>query len=740
MMFDVDHAQTTLVLRDYQRTDVEDTYRLWESGSQGVLTRIFTGGGKTICSSVKMERWLNQGSDYRCLVLSYEQQLVWQFAEEIQDVLGITPGIEMGSEEIEPGQIPRIVVATRQSLMCHELATGEQQEELARAGYTSIGLLTKRAAKSALTAIAKGCDPQDIGDGIIAFNERYECDHERKLFTRLTKFDWRWKWLVVFDEAHKYSVKHKTCGHIIEWFEQNEHHRRSGITATPKRYDKVSIGSKLFPDIAIDYPFRKAVQDGYAVPYLQQFVQVEGVDFRRLREVSHGNQEKWDQELDRLLNTEGELAKLCEPVLGMVGCRRTLIFSPSVSMAENVAAYLNARAECECSCGTKKWFPRQLIGDGTKCDACGEWITESNVVSPVTVAHCVHGGINPRSRREVYRAHQSGEFQFLSVCALCKEGYNDPDIACVAVFRPVSRDAASLAEQMKGRGSRPLKGLIEGLDSVADRVAAIASSSKPHCLIIDLVGVTGLSDCASTIQIYADGLPDEIVARAEQYSLQGGIPDPELAIEQAQRDVVEERELARQAREEEARRRRQDAERRSRLDAQVQYSTHESGSRYLSSSRDPHDASDSQLRFIHMLGMDFVGWVPSKRQASRMIELLKDKSNTPEETAYLCGLKSEWWERARPSVKQIRYMQSLGITNGQSLTPSAARRAIDDAKNPPDHAGLVHVALEAIRSCRTSTELTAAARRLQADKDQFTEKDWKLVCEFGAQQRKDLSF
>jgi superfamily II DNA or RNA helicase len=728
-------------LRDYQQRDLDESFRLWDSGTCGVLTRIFTGGGKTLLAAVKMRRWLDRGLDHKCLVLSYEHQLVWQFAEEIEDVLGIRPGIEMGGEEVEPGNIPPITVATRQSLMCHELATQEQRDELAKYGLSDVRLLTKRAAIRAIQACRADADLQDIADGIQAFNERYECNHEDGVFTRLTKFDWRWNWLLVMDEAHKYSVRHKTCGHIITWFERNPNSRRSGITATPKRSDNYSIGSRLFPGVAIDYPFRDAVRDGYAVPFVQRFIQVEGVDFKRLKEESRGSQEKWDQGLDEILNTEEQLAKLCGPLLDMVGARRTLIFCPSVAMAENVSAFLNARAECECSCGTKKWFPRQLIGDGTKCAECGEWITQQNIVSGSVVAQYVHGGIPHKRRREIYRTHQSGEFQMLVVCSLCKEGYNDPDISCIAVFRPVSREAASLAEQMKGRGSRPIRGCINGLATREERLAAIRESEKPHCLIVDLVGVSGLSECASTVQIYADGLPEAIVERAEKYALEGGVEDPAEAVELAKRDDAEEKERQRREWEERERRQREEAERRSRLDAQVSYSTHEAGSQYMDAPRDPKLASEGQLKYLHMLGMDFVGWCPSKRQAGRMLDLFTREKLAADEVAYKCGIGADQWQPARASVKQIRYAHTLGILNAQNMTPSEVSRAIDRAKNPdsyPDNFDYVHVAHGAIDNAKTVDELTAAARRILNDRSLFSEKDWRLVTEYGKKKREEL--
>lgn len=731
--------RTQLVPRDYQVTDLEKSFALWDGGEVGTLTRCFTGGGKTLMSCLKMQRWLSRGPEYRCMVLSYEQELVRQFAQEIEDVLGITPAIEMGSEHVGEHDAPRIVVASRQSLMTHELATHEQRDELAKFGLADVRLLTKSAATRAIQALRKDVDLQTVSDEIDRHNESYRCNHELGRVSRLYKFDWRDNWLLVADEAHKYSMGMKTVGHLVEWFERNPLHRRSGVTATPKRRDKVSIGTKLFPGLALDYPFTKAVANGYAVPYAQKFVQVEGIDFKRLKELCKGNQEKWDQELDRLLNTEETLAKLCEPLLDMVGGRKTLIFSPTVEMAQNVADYINARSEVECpSCGTLKWHPTRLLGDGAKCRECGDFLAANNVTRGGIQAHCLHGGIPHKSRTAVYRGHKDGAFQFLSICALCREGYNDPEIACVAIFRPVSKDASSLAEQMKGRGSRPLRGCLDGINTAAERLAAIQASAKRECLIVDLVGVTGLADCASTIQIYAEGLPDELIARAEEIALTGGVENPEEAIAQAKREDAEEKERLRKIREEDERRRREEAERRAVLDARVQYSTHDVGSR-THATGDPKLASEGQLKFLHMLGVDCQGWMPSKGQAGRLISLMHEGGCSPEEAIYQCGIKADQWRRARPTLKQIAALARQGV-NARNMTPVEASEAFARLKG--NRLDIGWQASVEINRAATDADLDAIGRHMaQASRDGMLDgEQMRKLIAAGERKRKDIFF
>ena len=700
-----------IIPRDYQVEDVANSFRLWDSGNVGVLTRAATGMGKTIMSCLKFRRWLDTSPDHRCMVLSYERELVQQFAEEVFDVLGnVSIGIEMGSMSIDPDSIPQIVVASRQTLMTHELATVEQREVLKSFGLSDVKLLTKAEATRAIRDLRNKIDVQLIADAIDEFNASYRCNHELGRVSRLYKFDNRLNWLLVMDEAHKYSMQLKTVGHIIEWFEKNPNHRRSGITATPKRRDKVSIGTKLFPAISIDYPLTRAVAEGFAVKYVQKFVQVDSVDFKAIKEIAGKSQEKWDNEVNRRI--EKDLAKLCEPLLDMVGDRKTLIFSPTVDLAGKVCDYINARSECECaSCGARTWHPRLRIGDGAKCPKCSDWLEKKHVTKDGVQAYSLNGGVPHNARKQVYGDHKSGKFQFLSVCGLCREGYNDPSISCVAVFRPVSKDASSLAEQMKGRGARPLKGTIHGLETVEERLEAIAASAKPDCLIVDLVGITGLSDCASTIQIYADGLSDSIVARAEEIALKGGVEDPQEALKQAKREDDEARERKRRAAMEAEEMRRKRAEERAQLEARAEYTAHDVGT----ATKEKSQASDRMLKFLSFLGMEFTGnWEPSRSQASRMIGLLQ-KGESPEQVAYHTGLDSADWLKSKPSIKQLRKLQSLGHRSSPDMTPKEASDIIDALLNGRPAPRSASSYRREIESASSHEELTLIGRKMQHD-------------------------
>lgn len=735
LLFEKPKLRGRFTPRDYQLKDHDRTFSMWDDGTTGCLTRAFTCAGKTFMACMKADTWLARGDDYRVMVISYEQQLVEQFAEEVERYLGITPLIEMEKSEVSADAIPPITIASRQSLLRRASPDIALLEQMGKHGFQDLNLLSAlgdKKIKKYLKHIDGGGDLDQIHDDLEVWRDAPEIANG--YWSRLHKFDWRLNWLIVFDEGHKHTYKMASVGHIVDWFDQNPVSRRLGMTATPKRFDGVSIGDKMFPGISLDYPLystEKAcgVKDGWAVPYVQRYIEIEGIDFKNIKRAANGDFD--EAALEVALNTETILAKLVQPLLDLVGDRKTLIFSPGVSMAKSVAAFINARVEAKCTCGKVKWYPRPLIEDGAACE-CGVAITSEMVTKKTDQAKQLDGSSHRTNRKPIYEGHQNGEFQFLSICGLCREGYNDPDIACVAIFRPVSKKASSLAEQMKGRGCRPHSSIAKLLGDCPDTEARLLMNSqgpKPNCLIVDLVGITGLADCASTVAIYSEGLPDEVIERAEKELLKSGSEGEtavEEAIESAKRAVAEEREKLRKEREEAERRQKEAAERRAALDAQVKYSAHERG---YGANVDPNMASDKQLGFIGFLGMNIKAFI-TRAQARRIIGQLRNRV-TPEEVARTNRLEPEQWKLAKPSLKQADYMGKLGIKK-EAKTGYDASLLISARKDP---AQFVKDRLQDIADARSAEELTFAARDAAFGRDYLKPNLWSQIMEAGSKRR-----
>lgn len=353
--------------------------------------------------------------------------------------------------------------------------------------------------------------------------------------SRLFKFDaMKYNWLVTCDEAHGYKASMPSFTHIVDWFERNPQSAWLGLTATPERGDGVSL-ARLFGHNCCEMRLSTAINEGYLVPLKQKFISVEGVDFKNLREVA-GDFD--DGELDKILSEREQLLAMAVPLLETVGIRRTLVFTPGVNCAKALAATITAE------------------------------IKERGL--PHGHAEYMVGATPEDERQRIINGHQSGKFQFLVVCGLCRAGYNDPSLEAVAVFRPTKSKV--MAEQMKGRGVRTLKGVINGLTSPEERKAAIESSAKDSCLVVDLVGVSGMPEVASTAHLLASGEDDVVIERANQRLAESGNDESvEEAIGKAKSQIAEEREAARVAAEERKRAERAEYERRAKLRGNVRY-------------------------------------------------------------------------------------------------------------------------------------------------------------------------
>jgi superfamily II DNA or RNA helicase len=275
--------------------------------------------------------------------------------------------------------------------------------------------------------------------------------------------------LVIIDEAH-HAVAN-TYGKVLGYFGQNPNIKILGVTATPDRADEEALG-KVFESVAYDYQIPNAVQDGWLVPIDQQFVYVEGLDLS-LCKTTAGDLNSGD--LARVMEQEEILHKVVAPTIELAGDRPTLVFASSVAHADRMAEIFNRHR-----------------GDS---------------------AVCLHGNTPTEDRRKHLDRFKRGEFQFLCNCGLFLEGFDCPSIAVVAMARPTKSRA--LYAQCVGRGTRPLPGLVDGLNGPDERKQAILTSGKSSVLVLDFVGNSGKHKLVTTADILGGNYSDEVVSRAE---------------------------------------------------------------------------------------------------------------------------------------------------------------------------------------------------------------------------------
>lgn len=85
--------------------------------------------------------------------------------------------------------------------------------------------------------------------------------------------------VLVHNCHHSTASTYTDC---INYYRQNPKLKVLGVTATPDRHDKEALG-KVFETVADTYEIVDAIEDGWLVPVMQQFVTVDGLDYSGIR-------------------------------------------------------------------------------------------------------------------------------------------------------------------------------------------------------------------------------------------------------------------------------------------------------------------------------------------------------------------------------------------------------------------------------------------------------------------------
>jgi hypothetical protein len=107
-------------------------------------------------------------------------------------------------------------------------------------------------------------------------------------------------------------------------------------------------------------------------------------------------------------------------------------------------------------------------------------------------AEAIDGKMLPGRRQGIIRDFKAGRVQVITNCAVLTEGADFPTCSCVVHLRPTK--SWSLYSQMCGRAIRALKGVLDGLETAQERIAAIAASGKPDAIILDMVDISAGQD------------------------------------------------------------------------------------------------------------------------------------------------------------------------------------------------------------------------------------------------------
>lgn len=300
--------------------------------------------------------------------------------------------------------------------------------------------------------------------------------------------------LVIVDEGHR--AVGDTYRRALRHFTANPKCRVLILTATPKRKDGVALGN-VAQVVAYEMTPAQAAGEGWIVPPRFFRREVAGLDF------SHVQMRGSDMDPDQMaaaLTEEEPMHEVCASLAKDQG--PTIVFCPSVAVAEVYAAAMNSR-----------YRPNRSIA--------------------------IHQASDDETRTMARLGLRDGLLDYVFNVDLLTEGYDVPRVERVVWAGGTS----SLVRwtQGCGRGFRPdpsiARQLAGGREQSKDRRELIATSCKPFCSIVTYVA----SNCAHQICSGVDLLGGEMLPELREaagqiedmQAPQGGGSSPEEDAETA---------------------------------------------------------------------------------------------------------------------------------------------------------------------------------------------------------------
>lgn len=314
---------------------------------------------------------------------------------------------------------------------------------------------------------------------------------------RFTRYDPARFTRVIVDECHLAITRRHRL--VLDHFRQNPDCKILGVTATPSRADNRSMRQQ-FTTCAYRYEIRDAIDDGWLVPIEGEHVDVMSLDLSVLPD----RRGDWtDEQISALMESSPTVYETCGSLLELCAGEPTLVFGARVAHVAAMAAQLNQERP-----GSARW---------------------------------VSGETDPDERRYVIDMFREGALEFLLNVDVLTVGFDAPVVRNVAIARP-TKSWARFVQQV-GRGTRPLTGVVDGLDDAYERRAAIAASGKPRLRVINFGDRAGGVDLVGPEDVLAGSMRDpEVVKRAKELRKEGGAVEERLA--RAEREVDEERQRA----------------------------------------------------------------------------------------------------------------------------------------------------------------------------------------------------
>lgn len=234
--------------------------------------------------------------------------------------------------------------------------------------------------------------------------------------------------LIIYDECHHAVAEdNQRVLRDLGVFEPDFEGTLVGFTATTRRGDGLGL-EEVFEELVYSRGLQEMIQDKFLVP-LRGYRISTSITLERIG----GSGDFPIDELEERVDIQERNGLVARSIQELARDRRTICFCVTVRHAENLARTLR-------DCGV-----------------------------PTGV---IHGEMKSVERAEVLRAFREGTLQVLTNVGVLTEGFDDPEVSCVAMARPTRSEA--LYVQCVGRGMR----LFEG---------------KEDCLVLDFVDLSALN-------------------------------------------------------------------------------------------------------------------------------------------------------------------------------------------------------------------------------------------------------
>lgn len=317
------------------------------------------------------------------------------------------------------------------------------------------------------------------------------------LVTRMHKFDPKEFGLIVCDEADLFVAP--SFRSILNYFKHgNPQIKIFGCTATPDRSDEVGL-KEVFEHCAYRYEVVDAINDGWLVPIFPLGLQVEGLDFSRVRTTA-GDLNSAD--LARVMESE-------KPLYGIAQGTLEAVYGLEANQLHDIE--------------TENWQHFLLEH---------EFVPRSALVFTVSVKHAemlsnifnrvvpgsaqwVSGKTPENDRAGINDRFKTGALSILVNCGTHTTGFDAPRAEIIV---PKPTKSRRLFAQMCGRGFRPSESngasIVDRYDTAEERKIAIAHSRKPRAIVLDFHGISGKHKLITPFDILGGKHSPEVVALA----------------------------------------------------------------------------------------------------------------------------------------------------------------------------------------------------------------------------------